>query len=102
MINIFRLICISSLLLFSFISFANDAEQKAILVTGASTGIGLRITEVLSDKGYMVYAGARKEADLKRLEAMENVESVRLDVTIQEDIDAAVRLIKEKGRGSQR
>lgn len=78
---------------------ADDAKPKTVLVTGASSGIGLRITELLSANGYVVYAGARKEEDLKRLETMANVESVRLDVTVQSDIDAAVKLIKNKGRG---
>jgi NAD(P)-dependent dehydrogenase (short-subunit alcohol dehydrogenase family) len=79
--------------------FADDEKTKTVLVTGASSGIGLTVTELLSSNGYLVYAGARKEEDLKRLEAMENVESVRLDVTVQADIDAAVKLIKNKGRG---
>ena len=81
------------------VSVYADDEQQAVLVTGASSGIGLRITEVLSSNGYLVYAGARKEADLKRLEAMPNVESVRLDVTVQSDIDAAVNLISTRGLG---
>src|SRR5215831_5408838 len=38
--------------------------QKAVLVTGASTGIGRKITERLARDGYFVYAGARKEQDL--------------------------------------
>jgi NAD(P)-dependent dehydrogenase (short-subunit alcohol dehydrogenase family) len=78
---------------------ADDAEPKPVLVTGASSGLGLRITQMLSEKGYLVYAGARKEEDLKRLDAMENVESVRLDVTNKSDIDAVVKLITEKGHG---
>jgi NAD(P)-dependent dehydrogenase (short-subunit alcohol dehydrogenase family) len=75
------------------------AEQKAVLVTGASSGIGLRITEVLAERGIHVYAGARKQADLERLDAMENVTSVRLDVTDQSEIDAAVAKITAAGRG---
>jgi NAD(P)-dependent dehydrogenase (short-subunit alcohol dehydrogenase family) len=70
-----------------------------VLVTGASSGIGLRTTEVLAANGYFVYAGARSAEDLERLDAMENVRSVRLDVTIQEEIDAAVELIEAEGRG---
>ena len=76
-----------------------QAEQKAVLVTGASSGIGLKVTEYLSDAGYFVYAGARKDKDLERLDKMPNVQSVRLDVTIQADIDAAVATITEAGRG---
>jgi NAD(P)-dependent dehydrogenase (short-subunit alcohol dehydrogenase family) len=68
-------------------------------VTGASSGIGLRTTEVLAANGYFVYAGARSPEDLERLDAMENVRSVRLDVTVQEEIDAAVELIEAEGRG---
>lgn len=59
----------------------SDTKQKAVLVTGASSGIGLKITEQLSDKGYFVYAGARKQADLKRLSTIKNVQSIKLDVT---------------------
>ena len=88
-----------ALAIISIPSFAGQDRQKTVLVTGASTGIGLKITEVLSAKGYLVYAGARKEADLKRLNAMQNVESVRLDVTVQEEIDAAVKFVESKGRG---
>lgn len=76
-----------------------DQKQKAILVTGASTGIGRKITERLAAHGYFVYAGARKEADLRALAAIPNVRAVRLDVTKPEDIDAAVELVSKGGRG---
>ena len=77
----------------------DSPRQKAVLVTGASSGIGLKITEKLSDNGFYVYATARKEADLARLDAMDNVSSVRLDVTVQEEIDAAVKFVEAQGRG---
>jgi len=73
--------------------------QKAVLVTGASTGIGRKITELLAAKGVFVYAGARKDSDIKELNAIENVMAVRLDVTIPEEIDAAVATITKEGRG---
>jgi NAD(P)-dependent dehydrogenase (short-subunit alcohol dehydrogenase family) len=73
--------------------------QKAVLVTGASTGIGRKVTERLAADGYFVYAGARKDADLEALNKIKNVQAVRLDVTKQEDIDAAVVTIKNAGRG---
>lgn len=78
---------------------AEEVKLKPILVTGASSGIGLRVTEVLSKNGYFVYAGARKKEDLEQLDGMKNVESVRLDVTIQSDIDAAVKFVSNRGRG---
>jgi NAD(P)-dependent dehydrogenase (short-subunit alcohol dehydrogenase family) len=74
-------------------------SPKAVLVTGASTGIGRKITEHLAAKGYFVYAGARKQADLDALAAIKNVQAVKLDVTRQEDIDAAVATITKAGRG---
>jgi NAD(P)-dependent dehydrogenase (short-subunit alcohol dehydrogenase family) len=73
--------------------------QKAVLVTGASTGVGRKITERLAAGGYFVYAGARKEADLKELGAIKNVQAVRLDVTDSKDIAAAVEIITKAGRG---
>jgi NAD(P)-dependent dehydrogenase (short-subunit alcohol dehydrogenase family) len=68
-------------------------------VTGASTGIGRKVTERLAADGYFVYAGARKEADLETLSKIKNVQGIRLDVTKQEDIDAAVTTIRKAGRG---
>jgi NADPH:quinone reductase-like Zn-dependent oxidoreductase len=38
----------------------DQEAPKAVLVTGASSGIGRKITEVLAGRGYFVYAGARK------------------------------------------
>jgi len=76
-----------------------QASQKAVLVTGASSGIGRKITEVLAARGYFVYAGARKDGDIAELDRMDNVEAVRLDVTSQADIDAAVARIAAAGRG---
>ena len=78
---------------------SDSATQKAVLVTGASSGIGLKITGKLASNGFYVYAGARKAADLERLDAMDNVSSVRLDVTVQQEIDAAVEFVKDQGRG---
>jgi NAD(P)-dependent dehydrogenase (short-subunit alcohol dehydrogenase family) len=78
---------------------AEVSNSKAVLVTGASTGIGLRIAETLSNNGFYVYAGARKAADLERLDAMENVSAIRLDVTVDEDIKAAVEFVEKQGRG---
>ncbi len=74
-------------------------EQKAVLITGASTGIGRNMTETLAREGFFVYAGARKDADLAELNAIENVQGVRLDVMKQDQVDAAVELVMKEGRG---
>ncbi len=73
--------------------------ERAVLVTGSTSGIGLRMTEVLSRNGFHVYAGARTPEDMARMEAMPNVTAVRLDVTSRSDIDAAVSFVEEQGRG---
>jgi NAD(P)-dependent dehydrogenase (short-subunit alcohol dehydrogenase family) len=81
---------------------AQPSEQtvsKAVLVTGASSGIGRKITEHLAAGGYFVYATARKEEDLKALGAIKNVQPLRLDVTQPADIAAAVEAVTKGGRG---
>ena len=75
------------------------ATQKAVLITGASTGLGRAMAELLASKGHFVYAGARKDKDIAELNQIGNVQAVRLDVTVQEDIDAAVGTITQAGRG---
>jgi NAD(P)-dependent dehydrogenase (short-subunit alcohol dehydrogenase family) len=85
------------------IALADDSTeaqtQKAVLITGASTGLGRAMAELLASKGHFVYAGARKDKDIEELNAIENIQGIRLDVTVQEDIDAAVKTITEAGRG---
>ena len=76
-----------------------EEAQHAVLITGASTGIGRLIAEKLAADGHFVYAGARKPADIAALSAIENIQGVRLDVTVQGDIDAAVKLVETGGMG---
>lgn len=91
---------ISTLPIAANIAGADEHDnQKAVLVTGATSGIGLRIAERLASEGYFVYAGARKQQDMDRLNKMDNIEAIRLDVTVQEDIDAAVKQVSDAGRG---
>ena len=81
-------------------SYAEHHEaQKAVLITGATTGIGRVAAEHLAANGYFVYAGARKARDIEELNKIENIQAVRLDVTIQDEIDAAVAHIRSEGRG---
>jgi NAD(P)-dependent dehydrogenase (short-subunit alcohol dehydrogenase family) len=77
----------------------NHEDQRAVIVTGASSGIGRYVTERLASEGFFVYAGARKPEDIAALNEIDNVEAVRLDVTVQEDIDAAVETVVAGGRG---
>jgi NAD(P)-dependent dehydrogenase (short-subunit alcohol dehydrogenase family) len=84
---------------FNQVRSAASPAPKAVLVTGASTGIGRKITERLAADGYFVYATARKPEDLKALGAMKNVQAIALDVTHPEDISAALETISKAGRG---
>ena len=83
----------------TFAESDDGSAQKAILVTGASSGIGRNIAETLASSGYFVYAGARKQADLDALNEIPNIKAVRLDVTKQDEIDAAVETVRAGGKG---
>ena len=74
-------------------------EQKAVLITGATSGIGRAAAESLAENGYYVYAGARKDSDMAELNKIPNITAVRLDVTSQAQVDAAVEFIKAQKRG---
>jgi len=77
----------------------SNALAKAVLVTGAGTGIGRKITERLAGDGYFVYAGVRKEAELQALSTLHNVKALHLDVTDEHDIATAVDTVAKDGRG---
>jgi len=78
---------------------ADSDVQKAVLVTGASSGIGRNLAEALAGKGYFVYAGARKQADLDALNEIPNIQALRLDVTKQDEINAAVETVRAGDKG---
>ena len=78
---------------------SEEEASRAVLVTGASSGIGRKITERLAGDGYFVYATARKKQDLEALGAIKNVQPLHLDVTQPAEITAAVEAISKAGRG---
>ena len=84
-------------------AIADDHDKgraaKAVLVTGTSTGIGRNLAETLARNGYRVYAGVRKDADYEALNAIDNITAVRMDVTRQDEVDAAVAFIRSQGTG---
>jgi NAD(P)-dependent dehydrogenase (short-subunit alcohol dehydrogenase family) len=75
------------------------AHQKAVLVTGSNSGLGLRMTQQLSQNGFFVYAGVLHKDEMKAMNEMHNVTAVQFDVRNQNEIDAAVTFVKEQGRG---
>jgi NAD(P)-dependent dehydrogenase (short-subunit alcohol dehydrogenase family) len=75
--------------------------EGAVLITGASTGIGQATALQLQKAGFRVFAGVRKPEDGDRLRAAGVTVVHPLDVTKQEDIDAAVRAVEQGLNGSQ-
>jgi NADPH:quinone reductase-like Zn-dependent oxidoreductase len=77
MANMFKSIVIAAILLLGGLGAQPGiaGDQKAVLITGASTGIGRNMAERLAKEGYFVYAGARKDKDLAELDALENIKT---------------------------
>ena len=69
----------------------------AVVVTGASTGIGRACAVRMAQKGFDVFAGVRKPADGEavRAEGGERITPLILDVTDQATIDAAAATVRE-------
>lgn len=73
--------------------------KKIIIITGASSGIGLATVERLVKDGHIVYGGARKEEGAKRIESfggkpliMEMTEHETLEKAVQTVLDAEGRI----------
>jgi NAD(P)-dependent dehydrogenase (short-subunit alcohol dehydrogenase family) len=73
------------------------ADMGAVVVTGASTGIGEACALHLDRMGYRVFAGIRKSADgdSLRRRASERLVPVRLDIADETEIGQASRRIVE-------
>lgn len=62
--------------------------QKAVLITGCSSGIGLAAARYLLARGYRVLAACRQAGDVARL-ATEGFEALALDLDDPQSVDAA-------------
>jgi NAD(P)-dependent dehydrogenase (short-subunit alcohol dehydrogenase family) len=71
--------------------------NRAILITGASSGIGFATALAAARAGIRVYAGARNARDAERLRAYEGVLPVEIDVTEPRTMLAAAHRLREDG-----
>lgn len=67
-------------------------EQKVVLITGGSTGIGRAIGELLAQKGFVVYGTTRNLVNYPNFQAFQLLE---LDVRNQATIDRTISKIIE-------
>lgn len=72
-------------------------ESGAVVVTGASTGIGRASALFLDRKGYRVFAGVRKDEDAKSLseQGSERLEAIKIDVSKERSISSAKRTVED-------
>jgi NAD(P)-dependent dehydrogenase (short-subunit alcohol dehydrogenase family) len=71
---------------------------NGVVVSGASTGIGAATVELLASKGFIAFAGVRRDADKARLAALHpNVRPISLDVTSPESIALAAAEVAGSG-----
>ncbi|HYE34413.1 SDR family oxidoreductase [Methylocaldum sp.] len=74
-------------------------NNETILITGCSSGIGLCVARGLRQRGYRVFATARKEHDVKNL-CDEGFEAFRLDLADSRSIRVALDLVLQATGGS--
>ncbi len=71
--------------------------QRAVVITGASTGIGRACALRLDSAGWRVFAGVRKEADAKSLkgEASDRLATIKIDVADGASVKAAATKVRK-------
>jgi len=68
------------------------ANQKTVLITGTSSGMGRATVVYLAAQGYVVYAGSRTPHKLFDIQS-ENIRPIKLDITQMSSIEEALLYI---------
>jgi NAD(P)-dependent dehydrogenase (short-subunit alcohol dehydrogenase family) len=70
--------------------------RGAVVITGASTGIGEATANLLATSGFTVFAGVRKDADGEKLtsQSLPGLRALKIDVARPESIAAAVKEVE--------
>jgi NAD(P)-dependent dehydrogenase (short-subunit alcohol dehydrogenase family) len=69
-----------------------EKEERTVLITGCSSGMGRAAARYLAEAGYRVYAGSRTP-DMLQEDASVNLIPIALDITDPQSIEAAVAQI---------
>jgi NAD(P)-dependent dehydrogenase (short-subunit alcohol dehydrogenase family) len=76
----------------------SEHRREAVVVTGASSGIGADVVSLLAHAGFLAFAGVRSDADAARVATLhEHVRPLRLDVTDAASVDAAAQTVAASG-----
>lgn len=67
--------------------------KKSILITGASSGMGLANTILFAQNNYQVFATYRNSKDEEKLKEIKNVHPIKMEVTDGDDIQQAFQKI---------
>ena len=74
-------------------------STQAVLITGASSGIGKHLAIRLAERGHPVYATVRKEKDMAALSEIENITPLLMDVRNADQVNSALEQVTKAEHG---
>lgn len=72
----------------------SNNSNKAVLITGCSSGIGLNAAKTLQQNGFHVIASVRQQKDVDAIQAL-GLECIQLDLSDEQSINNAVAYIQQ-------
>lgn len=75
-----------------------EHQNRAVLITGCSSGIGLTAATTLHQRGYHVFATTRKKQDTAALEA-QGIRSLQLDLDDPQSIENTLSIVFDETGG---